>query len=232
MDIAFLETRPDESWPQLTPERTGAPSTDLSPILNPSPEFDFLPTARNVPERLRRRIEPTWKEKPHSVKKFVDDNLQIEKFNMQRVPSYAEEAKIFKNPRVVKSEGMFKHIALNAQKKGLRVNASKTALLVVSSAKSYEAHAHLYDAENVHIDNTNEMKMLGFVFNTRGDVASHIDQLVKKFRQKVWTLRHLRKNGFTEAELVKVYVSYMRPAIEYGAPIYHPMLSGEQDTFL
>ena len=65
-----------------------------------------------------------------------------------------------------------------------------------------------------------------------GDVSTQITNLCTKFRQKVWALRHLRKSSFTEKELVQVYTTYWRPGLEYSAPIYHSMLTQEQDTLL
>ena len=101
---------------------------------------------------------------------------------------------------------MFQHISGQAVKKGLRVNTSKTNLLVISASKSYEARAHFHD-NATRIESQDELKALGFIFNKRGDVSSQIDNLCRKFRQKVWTLRHLRKNGFTEKELLAVYIT-------------------------
>ena len=49
---------------------------------------------------------------------------------------------------------------------------------------------------------------------------------------QVWALRHLRKSGFTEEELLKTYTMYIQPCIEYSSPIYHPLLTGEQDLLL
>ena len=76
------------------------------------------------------------------------------------------------------------------------------------------------------------MKALGFYFNNRGDVSTQIDKLCAKFRRKVWTLHHLRKSRFNEKELLEVYKTYIRPTIKYSSPIYHSMLTGEQDMLL
>ena len=38
----------------------------------------------------------------------------------------------------------------------------------------------------------------------------------------------MRKVGFTEQELVKLYTSYIRPSIEYSSPVYDSMLTAEQ----
>ena len=69
---------------------------------------------------------------------------------------------------------------------------------------------------------------MGFTFNSKGDVSTQVGVLCRKFRQKVWALRHLRKSNFTEDELIKVYKTYIRPTVEYSSPVYHPMLTAEQ----
>ena len=190
----------------------------------------ILNTARNVPPELTNRVEPTWRNKRIKVRKFVDDNLQVQKLHMKKQTTYLHNGIVFKNPRVTRSEKMFKHIATRAIRKGLKVNAAKTNLLAVSASTSYQAKAHIYDENDQRIDCQNDLKALGFIFNSRGDVSSQIDMLCRKFRRKVWTLRHLRKNNFSEDELLKVYKSNIRPTIEYSAPIYHPMLTAEQSN--
>ena len=232
-DLAFLETEADTTNIQSTPNKAIRPDNHLSPVLQDSRQQTvLLPTARNVPEKLRRRVEPTWREKPITVRKFVEDNLQTDKLNMQASETYIENGSIFKNPRAIRSESMFRHIATKAKTKGLQVNSAKTCLLVVSASKSYDAYAHMYDEENNKILCQNNMKALGFIFNRRGDASSQVDSLCRKFRQKVWALRRLRKSGFSETELLSVYKTYLRPSLEYSSPIYHSMLTSEQDILL
>ena len=162
----------------------------------------------------------------------MDDNLQTDKVHMQSMNTYVEGTRIFKNPRVIKSEQMFKHIANNAQKRDLVVNSAKTNLLVISASKSYDACAHFFDSDNNRVDCQENLKALGFIFNERGDMSAQIDNLCRKFRQKVWSLRHLRKSGFSEQELLSVYKTYLRPSLEYSSPIYHPMMTNEQEVLV
>ena len=54
----------------------------------------------------------------------------------------------------------------------------------------------------------------------------------RRFRQKYWVLLHLRKFGFTESELAKVYRTIVRPVADYCSVIYHSMLTDEQDEQL
>lgn len=50
--------------------------------------------------------------------------------------------------------------------------------------------------------------------------------------RRFWSLRHLRKVGFNDQELVKVYTSSIRPLAEYCCPAFHSMLTDEQDQLL
>ena len=45
-------------------------------------------------------------------------------------------------------------------------------------------------------------------------------------------MRHLKHSGFSEEDLVKVYVSMIRPVAEYMLEVFHSMLSDAQDEAL
>ena len=76
------------------------------------------------------------------------------------------------------------------------------------------------------------MKVLGFHFSREPTVARHVDALCRRFRQKYWVLIHLRKFGFNESELVKVYKSIVRPVADYCSVVYHSMMSDQLDERL
>ena len=111
-DLTFLETFPNESGDTSTPVRnTTLADPPVSPIVgNQEIDYVLLPTTRNVPPELTSRIEPTWGPKPITVRKFIDD-LQIQKLNMKKQKTYRQGCTVFKNPRIITSEKMFKHIA-------------------------------------------------------------------------------------------------------------------------
>ena len=66
----------------------------------------------------------------------------------------------------------------------------------------------------------------------RPTVAAHVEAIRKRFRQKYWVLFHLRRNGFSNDELFKVYRNIIRPVADYCSPVYHAMLTDEQDEIL
>ena len=44
----------------------------------------------------------------------------------------------------------------------------------------------------------------------------------------MWTLRHVKKAGLKQSDLLKTFNSVIRPTLEYAAPTFHPMLTLEQ----
>ena len=101
-------------------------------------------------------------------------------------------------------------------------------MLAISGARSYKAKVHIHDENHNRIDSQDTLKALGFVFNTAADASDQIELLKHKFRARIWTLRELRRHGFSESELLKVYTSMIRPVVEYSSVIYHSMLTAEQ----
>ena len=59
-----------------------------------------------------------------------------------------------------------------------------------------------------------------------------MEALRKRFRRQYWVLFHLRKAGFTNKELAKVYRTILLPIVDYCAAVYHPMLNDEQDQII
>ena len=76
------------------------------------------------------------------------------------------------------------------------------------------------------------MKVLGFIFSGKPDVTAHFLSLKKKIRRRYWVLIHLKKFGFTEDELAKVYRTIVRPVIDHCCVVYHSLLKDYQDEEL
>ena len=85
------------------------------------------------------------------------------------------------------------------------VNTNKTKLLVISDALSFNAEAFIEDADGNELTTGESLKILGFYFSGRPNVAAHVDALRRRFCQRYWILIHLQEYGFSEQELAKVY---------------------------
>ena len=76
------------------------------------------------------------------------------------------------------------------------------------------------------------MRVLGWHFSSRPNADAQMTVLKKRFRERLWILRHLRHNGFTEAELVVVYTTMVRPVADFMQEAYHSMITDAQDEAL
>ena len=64
---------------------------------------------------------------------------------------------------------------------------------------------------------------------SRPTVAAHLETVRRRFRERYWTLRHLKHNGFTQEDLIKVYTAVIRPVAEYMLEVFHSMMTDSQD---
>ena len=76
------------------------------------------------------------------------------------------------------------------------------------------------------------MKVLGFYLSGSPTMHEHVRVLAKRVRRKYWVLYHLRRAGFTQEELAKVYCTCILPTLDYCSVVYHSSLMDEQDQTL
>ena len=48
-----------------------------------------------------------------------------------------------------------------------------------------------------------------------------LDNIVKKAGKRLYILYQLKRAGITQKDLVSVYVSVVRPVLEYACPVWH-----------
>ena len=107
----------------------------------------------------------------------------------------------------------------------MKLNHDKTKLLCISAAKSYSPTAFIKVSNDESIISTSEMKVLGFYFNNEPNVKFNMNKVQSKFKSRLWSLRHLKKNGFEKDELVKVYQTMIRPIAEYCSSVFHTLIT-------
>ena len=112
------------------------------------------------------------------------------------------------------------------------VNSDKTTLVCMSDAQQYEADAYINDEDGVRIGCTKGSKALGMRFSNKLNMNEQVRAMQKTVRSRLWTLRNLKGHGFNQEELLTVYKTIIRPALEYGAAVYHSSLTDEQDEAL
>ena len=94
--------------------------------------------------------------------------MTVEKLNFETAEKMGPAAARLK--RAKRSQNIFRSIVAWAQDMGMKVNASKTNLLVVSDAQTFTPLAEIEDADGTVIRSSGAMKVLGFHLSDRPTV--------------------------------------------------------------
>ena len=135
--------------------------------------------------------------------KYVDDCLSVDKvlFRGGKIVSGKSKA------RAKKTQDHFRTVERNAISRGMKINNNKTKMLCISAAKTYDPVAFISTSDGTTISSTDSMKVLGFTFDSSPTVKAHLQVTQRKFKCRMWALRHLKRNGFSKQDLVRVYAA-------------------------
>ena len=111
----------------------------------------------------------------------------------------------------------------------MKLNASKTKMLCILAAKSYKPEAFFATDDRVTVMSSDSLRVLGFHFGTRPTVKTNMQVLQRKFKCRIWLIRHLKKNGFKQGELLTVYKTIICPVAEYCSTVYQALIT-DADT--
>lgn len=183
----------------------------------------FRPLRRNVLDdthvsiRLTRKeieeetgVPDKWTDSEPEIKAYIDDLNIIEKIRHSDAISHITTKKQQKNIHAPGSENLFKAISSRASDLGMKVNAQKTQVLCISAAKSADMKSYI-DTEEERIQSSDQLKILGFLFDGRPGVELHITKMEEKFRSRLWALRHLKRSGMPVNDILFIYKLCVRP---------------------
>ena len=82
------------------------------------------------------------------------------------------------------------------------------------------------DLDGQIIGSGDTLKILGFIFASKPDASAHVEEIERKFYNRLWLIRQLRKIGWNKRDIVRIYKSVLLPVIEYPSIVYHSLLNG------
>ena len=189
--------------------------------------FELVPRVANVPPWVLKTKDARWTEEDLKSLKYVDDSINIEKFNLRAVPMLQEEGRFIKIAHLDRTRMLLKHVTKRANESGMLVNNSKTSLMCVSAARSFEPRVGI-DRGGTRVEGSTSMKILGVILDNDCTFCSHSRAVVRKLRARTWTLPKLRKAGMNHEQLLKTYKGLIRPQAEYATQVWHSMITCEQ----
>ena len=77
-----------------------------------------------------------------------------------------------------------------------------------------------------------ETKLFGLTFQSNLSWDMQVDNMVGKSSRRLYMLNRLKRFGLPGEDLVSVFVSYVRPVVEYATPVWHDCLTEEQSKKL
>ena len=132
-----------------------------------------------------------WKERKLLCVKYVDDCLSVEKVSFSNAEIINANSQTNALARANKSQDHFRTVEYNAATRGMEINKSKTSMMCESAAKTYTPKSYLIASDGTKVESGEQMKILGFHFNTEPNVKHHMKLLHRRFKCRLWSLRHL-----------------------------------------
>ena len=112
---------------------------------------------------------------------------------------------------------------------GMVLNLQKTQLLCYNDS-TYSDVASYIKIGNEIIESSKTIKILGYTMSDKPGVHKQIESIKEKVAIRTWTIRHLRKAGVPERDLVLIYMAFIRSVIEFACNVYGGFLTtGQSD---
>ena len=172
-------------------------------------------------------VPENWVVKKAATKAYIDDLNIVEKVRHCDSISVISEQKQKTYAHAPQSESIFKCLSSRASDLNMKVNEGKTQVVCISAASSANVESYI-NANTKRISSSDSLKILGFWFGSEPTVDLHIEKLEEKFRARLWSLRHLKRSGMSEDDMMKMFKMVIRPVIDFASMTYHSMLTKEQ----
>ena len=125
--------------------------------------------------------------------------------------------------RALKSEAMFQNIQELATEVKMKVNQKKTQILCIHSIKDSNVTSYI-ETSGEPIESGTGLKILGFNFSPEPNAVCHVNKVIDKFYNRLWTLRFLKRSGMSKDRLLQVYKQIIRSGAEYCSTVYNSLI--------
>ena len=68
------------------------------------------------------------------------------------------------------------------------------------------------------------LKVLGVTISSHLSWNAHVDEIISKARKRVYMIYQLKRAGINQNDLIRIYISVIRPVVEYACPVWHTNL--------
>ena len=160
-----------------------------------------------------------------TMQKYVDDATITECIKKAQCEP-ADPASETVTVRAREIEDSFAEIERQCDRKGLKVNESKTKILPIDNATT-KTQAWIQTPDGQTIESDEELKLLGFVFSKKPNCNAQIKNLLHRASARFYVLKYY-SSFMPGSELITLYDSLVRSVLEYSSVIYGPMITRYQ----
>ena len=143
--------------------------------------------------------------------KYVDDITLFEICNMNEVSEIQESI----------------DIAVDwTSKDCMKMNSKKSKEMIISFTHDVNFKKYIPNIiiEGNPVEVVDHAKLLGVILSDDLTWNMHVDSIVKKAAKRVYMLYQLKRAGISQADFVTVYLSVVRPVLDYACPVWHTNL--------
>ena len=90
--------------------------------------------------------------------------------------------------------------------------------------RTYVESLPYIDINGTDIERVTQAKVICVTISSVLTWNAHVDEIVAKARKMVYMIYQLKRAGNNQIDLVRIYVSGIRPVVEYACPIWHTNL--------
>ena len=144
---------------------------------------------------------------PCAIYKYVDDSTIFEVCNSTSISRIQESA----------------DIALQwSNLNDMKINTSKTHEMVIDFTNGTGFAKSLPNIlmNGLEIQKTDHAKILGVTISSDLTWNRHVDNIVSKACKRLYMLYQLKRAGIAQTDLVRIYISVIRPILEYACPVW------------
>ena len=108
----------------------------------------------------------------------------------------------------------------------MKINSEKSKEMIISFTQDVNFMNSVPNIviEGKPVERVDHSKLLGVTLSNDLTWKKHVDNIVKKTSKRVYLMYQLKRAGISQCDLIRVYMSVVRPALEYACPVWHTNL--------
>ena len=112
----------------------------------------------------------------------------------------------------------------------MKINHKKTRIILFNKSRIFDFPPEVYFSDQQNLVVINDMKLLGVIITDNLRWQQNTDFICQKARQKLWTLRRMKRMKMNSSHIWDVYTKEVRSHLELAVPVWHSGLTKHQSA--